>query len=96
MKLAEFEALVDKTGLKKLEVKMEHTQVKWFICESEWGEIFIFGKNGEAYRTRFEHDADTSFEIIRFNEIFPSVITNPIINGYPAGRDIYMDLKSQI
>lgn len=54
MKVKEFEEAIIAKGLKPKEVRLEHNQVRWFLCKGdEFNEIVVFNKDGKAFALSF-------------------------------------------
>ena len=50
MRVREFEEAILAKGLKPKEVRLEHNQVKWFICEGDmFYDIIVYDRNGKAF-----------------------------------------------
>ena len=49
MKLKKFEQAIIAKGLKPKEVRLEHSNVKWFVCDGNYDYgIIVFDKNGKG------------------------------------------------
>ena len=95
MKTEDFEKKILAKGLKPLEVRLEHNQVKWFICDkNDDYDIIVFDRWGNALvRPRFDWpDEVEEVEIHHYYDKEGNTM-GVTFNGWPAMRANSLDLN---
>ncbi len=88
MKLKEFEQAIIAKGLKPKEVRLEHSNVKWFVCDGNYDYgIIVFDKNGKAY-VLFTYQWPEEVHNIQIESCDGGIT----IDGVTAYRDCVLDL----
>lgn len=97
MRICEMEPKIDSFGLDKIEVKLEHSQVHWFICANSLDDIIVYDKKGEAWLcVGLNYDDETKFDIEEVeNDLMGYKETIPMINGHKMIRAEVWDLEEE-